>query len=81
MLCTRRKSKVVESLTMGQGGKPLDDHGWEDAQGISDEEQKELAKDIDDVIRQGALVAGDWFSGDRTLEQFLDTVTTTSQLA
>jgi len=66
---------------MGQGGKPLDDHGWEDAQGISDEEQKELAKDIDDVIRQGALVAGDWFSGDRTLEQFLDTVTTTSQLA
>ena len=57
----------------GQGGKPLDDHGWEDAQGISDEEQKELAKDIDDVIRQGALVAGKTGSGgDRTLEQFLE---------
>ena len=51
----------------------FDDHDWEGAEGISDEEQKELAKDIDDVIRQGALLAGKTGSGgDRTLEQFLE---------
>ena len=51
----------------------FDDHDWEGAEGISDEEQKELAKDIDDVIRQGALLAGKTGSGgNRTLEQFLE---------
>ncbi len=57
----------------GQGGEPFDTHEWEEAQGLSDEEQKELAKDIDDVIRQGALVAGKVGSGgNRTLEEFLE---------
>ena len=55
------------------GGEPFDTHEWEEAQGLSDEEQKELAKDIDDVIRQGALVAGKVGSGgNRTLEEFLE---------
>ena len=59
----------------GDGAEPqgFDDHDWEGAEGISDEEQKELAKDIDDVIRQGALLAGKTGSGgDRTLEKFLE---------
>tara|TARA_B100000214_G_scaffold345637_1_gene295668 strand:+ start:814 stop:2058 length:1245 start_codon:yes stop_codon:yes gene_type:complete len=60
--------------TDGQGGgKPFDTHEWEEAQGLSDEEQKELAKDIDDAVRQGALMAGKTGSGgNRTLEQFLE---------
>ena len=60
--------------TNGQGGgEPFDTHEWEDAQGLSDEEQKELAKDIDDVIRQGAILGGKTGSGgNRTLEEFLE---------
>ena len=54
------------------GGKPFDTHEWEDAQELSTEEQEELAKDIDDVIRQGSIVAGKMGSGgNRTLEDFL----------
>ena len=56
-----------------EGGKPFDTHEWEEAQELSAEEQRELAKDIDDVIRQGALVAGKIGSGgNRTLEDLLD---------
>jgi predicted metal-dependent peptidase len=54
------------------GGKPFDTHEWEEAQGLSADEQKELAKDIDEVIRQGALLAGKTGSGgDRDLEDLL----------
>ena len=52
--------------------KPFDIHEWEDAQELSTEEQEELARDIDDVIRQGDIVAGKMGSGgNRTLEEFL----------
>ena len=59
--------------TDGQGGgEPFDTHEWEDAQGMSDAEQKELAKDVDDAIRQGALLAGKTGSGgNRTLDKLL----------
>jgi predicted metal-dependent peptidase len=54
------------------GGEPFDTHEWEDAQELSTEEQEELARDIDDVIRQGDIVAGKMGSGgNRTLEEFL----------
>ena len=36
----------------------LDDHDWEGAQELSAEEQEELVKQIDEAIRQGALLAG-----------------------
>jgi predicted metal-dependent peptidase len=56
----------------GTGGQGFDDHDWEEAQGLSADEQKELAKDIDEVIRQGALLAGKTGSGgDRDLEDLL----------
>jgi predicted metal-dependent peptidase len=52
--------------------KPFDIHEWEDAQELSTEEQEELARDIDDIIRQGNIVAGKMGSGgNRTLEDFL----------
>ena len=56
----------------GTGGQGFDDHDWEEAQGLSADEQKELAKDIDEVIRQGALLAGKTGSGgDKDLEDLL----------
>jgi predicted metal-dependent peptidase len=42
----------------GTGGGSLDEHGWEDGQSMSAEEVKELAQEIDNAIRQGAILAG-----------------------
>ena len=50
----------------------FDDHDWEGAQELSADEQRELARDIDEAIRQGALIAGKMGSGgDRDLEELL----------
>lgn len=54
------------------GGKGFDQHGWEDAKNMTDEEKAELARDIDETIRQGALLAGKTGSGgQRLLEDLL----------
>ena len=43
----------------GRGGKGgLDEHGWDDAQTLTETERGELAKEIDQAIRQGAILAG-----------------------
>jgi predicted metal-dependent peptidase len=42
----------------GTGGGSLDEHGWEDGQSMSAEEAKELAQEVDNAIRQGAILAG-----------------------
>jgi predicted metal-dependent peptidase len=62
----------------GDSGAPsgtgLDEHDWEGAQDMTAEETKELARDIDEAIRQGALAAGKLGSGgDRMFDEFLQT--------
>jgi predicted metal-dependent peptidase len=42
----------------GSGGKGFDEHDWEGAQSLNAEEQQALAKEIDQAIRQGAILAG-----------------------
>ena len=42
----------------GGSGQGLDEHGWEDADSMSEEEKQELGKQIDQAIRQGAILAG-----------------------
>jgi len=51
----------------GNGGEPcdnpnadggFDEHDWEGADGLNDAEKTELAKEIDQAIRQGAILAG-----------------------
>jgi predicted metal-dependent peptidase len=50
----------------------FDEHDWEGAGKLSDDEVRELARDIDEAIRQGALVAGKMGSGgDRDLQDLL----------
>lgn len=39
-------------------GEPLDHHDWEGAQELSEGEKRELERQIDSAIRQGALMAG-----------------------
>jgi len=59
----------------GQGdGLPqgFDEHDWDGAQDMSVEEQRELARDIDEAVRQGTLMAGRMGSGgDRSFEDLL----------
>ena len=50
----------------------FDQHDWEGAEQMSAEEQREIAKDIDEAIRQGALIAGKMGTGgDRDLVELL----------
>ena len=39
------------------GGGGFDDHDWDGAKDMTDEEKKELARDIDQAIRQGVMAA------------------------
>lgn len=39
-------------------GTGFDDHDWEGGEQLSDEEKHDLARDIDEAVRQGALLAG-----------------------
>jgi predicted metal-dependent peptidase len=59
----------------GEGGDTsggLDEHDWDGAQELSDEEKKQLERDLDEAIRQGALLAGKTGSGGaRELEELL----------
>jgi len=62
---------VSQPLTSGQG-KPIDSHDWDGAKDMTPQESKDLARDIDEAIRQGALVAGKTGSGgDRDLVELL----------
>lgn len=56
----------------GGSGTGFDEHGWDDAQEMTAEEKQELAREIDEAIRQGALMAGKTGSGgDRSLDELL----------
>lgn len=61
----------------GEGeGEGFDEHDWEGAESLTDEEKKELAREIDQAIRQGLMahqkVAGKGAGGlDRELEDLL----------
>lgn len=44
-------------------GAGLDDHGWDEAKEMPEDERRELEREIDEALRQGALVAGKTGSG------------------
>ena len=61
----------------GEDGHGFDDHDWDGAKDMTDEEKKELARDVDQAIRQGLMarnkIAGTGASGgDRELEALLE---------
>ena len=60
------------SGSLPNGQEPFDIHDWDGAQEMDAEEKRELAREIDEAVRQGALVAGKMGSGgDRDLEELL----------
>jgi len=50
-----QEGQDVPVISVGNG---LDEHDWEGAEGMSNEEKETLAKDIDQALRQGAILAG-----------------------
>ena len=59
---------------IGGSGGGLDSHDWEGAKEMTPEQKQALARDIDEAIRQGALIAGKVGSGgDRSLDELLKT--------
>jgi predicted metal-dependent peptidase len=56
----------------GSDGDVLDIHDWDNAKDMTPEEKDQLARDIDQAIRQGAMVAGKMGSGgDRDIDALL----------
>lgn len=51
-----QNGKEVPVDQVGKGG--MDDHEWDSANGMSNEEKEALARDIDQALRQGAILAG-----------------------
>jgi predicted metal-dependent peptidase len=58
-----------QQQSAGQSGKgagqqgAMDEHDWEGAKSMTEEERKGLARDIDEALRQGAIAAGKLGSG------------------
>lgn len=53
-------------------GTSLDDHDWDGAKRMNSEERKQLERELDEAIRQGALAAGKMGSGgNRALDELL----------
>jgi predicted metal-dependent peptidase len=45
-------------VTDGDGLGGFDEHDWEGAEGLTTEEKETLARDVDQALRQGAILAG-----------------------
>ena len=68
--------QIYDSLPEGDDGRgvgnSLDDHGWEEAEQLSEEEEGDLEREVEEAVRQGVLVAGKLGSGGaRDLEELL----------
>lgn len=57
----------------GDGQSGFDDHDWDGAQQLTDAEQQELERNIEEAVRQGALIAGKLGSGgNRNIDALLE---------
>lgn len=50
--------RLLKQQGGGGEGEPLDEHDWENADEMSQEEKEALANEIDQALRQGAILAG-----------------------
>ena len=69
----QEQEENIAEQSKGEGnGGGLDEHDWEGAQEMGADEQRGLAREIDEAIRQGALTAGKVGSGgNRAIDQLL----------
>lgn len=70
----RDEAESNSSGGSAQPGDGFDDHDWDGAVEMSAEEAQELAKQIDEAVRQGAILAGKiGTGGERLLSELLET--------
>lgn len=50
--------QVWDDLPDDSGDSSMDDHDWEKAEALSEEEQSKISEDIKEALRQGQLMAG-----------------------
>ena len=71
----KKQGKSGDGQGQGQGqgqGGGFDDHDWDAAKEMSDDEVQALAREIDGAIRQGAMAAGKTGSGgDRMFDELM----------
>lgn len=66
------RSSGTSGQGQSQGGQGFDEHGWDEAEEMSEGDKQALAREIDEAIRQGALMAGKLGTGgDRSFEELL----------
>ncbi|MEL0098677.1 MAG: VWA-like domain-containing protein [Opitutae bacterium] len=64
--------KLLKDSDTEPNGGGFDSHDWEGAEELTDDEQRDLEREIDEAIRQGALIAGKLGTGgDRDLDELL----------
>ena len=69
----KQNDKGEGSGPSGGSGEGFDQHGWEDAESMTAEEKKDLAREVNEAVRQGALLAGKSGSGGmRDLAELLE---------
>lgn len=67
----RQDKSQDKSQSPGQG-QGFDDHDWEGAKEMSESDKQQLSRDLDEAVRQGALMAGKTGSGgNRDLDELL----------
>jgi len=47
-----------QDVPVSEAGSGMDEHDWENANSMTNEEREQLARDIDQALRQGAILAG-----------------------
>jgi predicted metal-dependent peptidase len=72
ILCDEQEQQQQEQGGAGAGGTGIDQHDWEDAKDMSDDEKRELAQEIDQAIRQGVLAASKTGTGGDINKNILD---------
>ena len=53
-----QEGKDVPVVAGGIEGQGFDEHDWKSAEGMTNEEREKLARDIDQALRQGSILAG-----------------------
>jgi len=69
----KEQDKGGEGGGTGDSGEGFDEHGWDAASELSEQRQQEIAQQIDQALRQGAILAGKRGGNiDRSLGELLE---------
>lgn len=69
----KKQSKDQQGGKGGSGGSPLDEHGWEEGEALSEKEAEALGRAVDEALRQGQIIASKMNGNvDRSITKMLE---------